>query len=138
MHELKLVMHEQHSIATMNLVTLYFWLMYITTGGYVPLYITSKVITLQLMRCSVLADYVHWKNRWVISTQLLVVLPQFQTTHLSSYSNPLNFWVTMPNYFAVDLTSHARLLQPTFTLVILPFKVMVWNDSKVELFLPWF
>ena len=50
MHELKLVMHKQHSIATMNLVTPYFWLMYITTGGYVPLYITSKVITLQLMR----------------------------------------------------------------------------------------
>ena len=43
-----------------------------------------------------------------------VVLPEFQTTHLSirSYSNPSNFWVTMPNYFAVNLTSHTRLLQP--------------------------
>ena len=54
-----------------------------------------------------------------------VVLPEFQTTHLSSYSNPSNFWVTMPNYFAVNSTSHTRLLQPAFTMVILPFKVMV-------------
>ena len=54
-----------------------------------------------------------------------VVLPEFQTTYLSSYSNPLNFWVTMPNYFAVNLTSHTWLLQPAFTMVILPFKVMV-------------
>ena len=42
-----------------------------------------------------------------------VVLPNFQTTHLSSYSNLSNFWVTMSNYFAVNLTSHAQLLQPT-------------------------
>ena len=54
-----------------------------------------------------------------------VVLPEFQTTHLSSYSNPSNFWVTMPNYFAVNLTSHTWLLQPAFTMVVLPFKVMV-------------
>ena len=55
----------------------------------------------------------------------LVVLPEFQTTHLSSYSNPWNFWVTMPNYFVVNLTSHTRLLQPAFRMVVLPFKVMV-------------
>ena len=55
----------------------------------------------------------------------LVVLPKFQTTHLSSYSNPSYVWVTMPNYFAVILTSHTQLLQPAFTMVILPFKVMV-------------
>ena len=57
----------------------------------------------------------------------LVVLPEFQTIHLSSYSNPSNFWVTMPNYFAVNLTSHTQLLQPAFTMVVtvLPFKVMV-------------
>ena len=66
-----------------------------------------------------------------------VVLPEFQITHLSSYSNPSNFWVTtMPNYFAVKLISHTQLLQPAFTMVILPFKVMVSNDSKVKLFLP--
>ena len=56
--------------------------------------------------------------------------------HLSSYSNSSNFWVTMPNYFAVNLTSHTWLLQPVFAMVILPFKVMVWNDSEVKLFLP--
>ena len=55
----------------------------------------------------------------------LAVLPEFQTTHLSSYSNPSNFWVTMPNYFAVNLTSHTQLLQPAVTMVILRFKVMV-------------
>ena len=54
-----------------------------------------------------------------------VVLPEFQTTHLSSYSNPSNFWVTMHNYFAFKLTSHTQLLQPAFKIAILPFKVMV-------------
>ena len=54
-----------------------------------------------------------------------VVLPGFQTTHLSSYSNPSNFWVTMPNYFAVNLIYNTWLLQPAFTVVALPFKVMV-------------
>ena len=54
-----------------------------------------------------------------------VVLPEFQATHLSSYSNPSNFWVTMPDYFAVNFASHSQLLQPAFTMVILPFKVMV-------------
>ena len=50
-----------------------------------------------------------------------VVLSEFQTTHyLSSYNNPSNFWVIMPNYFAVNLTSHTWLLQPAFTMVILP------------------
>ena len=34
----------------------------------------------------------------------LVVLTEFQTTHLSSYGNP-NFWVTVANYLAVSLTS---------------------------------
>ena len=56
-----------------------------------------------------------------------VVLTEFQTTHLCSNSNPSNFWVTMPNYFAVNLTSHTQLLQPAFTMVILPFKVMVYR-----------
>ena len=42
----------------------------------------------------------------------LVVLPEFQTTHLDSYSNPSNFWVNLTNYFAVNLTSHTWLLQP--------------------------
>ena len=41
------------------------------------------------------------KNRWVISTQFLVVFPEFQTTHLGGYSNPSNFWVNMLNYFVV-------------------------------------
>ena len=54
-----------------------------------------------------------------------VVLLEFQTTHLSTYSNPSNFWVTMPNYSAVNLTSHTWLLQPSFTMVILPFKIMI-------------
>ena len=44
----------------------------------------------------------------------------------------------MTNYFAVNLTSHTQLLQPAFIIVILPFKVMVRNDSKVKLFLPLF
>ena len=55
----------------------------------------------------------------------LVVLPEFQTTHLSSYSNSSNVWVTMPNYFAVNLTSHTWLIQPTSTMAVSPFKVMV-------------
>ena len=68
---------------------------------------------------------VHLKNRWFIGTQFLVVLPEIQTTHLSSYNNPSNLWVTMTNYFAVNLTSHTQLLQPAFTMVILSFKVIV-------------
>ena len=67
-----------------------------------------------------------------------VVLPEFQATYLSSYSNPSNFWVTMLNYFAVNLTCHTQLLQPAFVTVILPFKVMIRNDSKVKLSLPLF
>ena len=54
----------------------------------------------------------------------MVVLAEFQTTYLSSYSNPLKFRVIMPNYFAVNLISHIQLLQPAFTMVnvILPFQ----------------
>ena len=33
----------------------------------------------------------------------------------------------MSNYFAVNLTFHTQLLQPAFTMVILPFKVMVYR-----------
>ena len=61
----------------------------------------------------------------------LVVSPEFQTTHLSCYSNPSNFWVTMPNYFTVNLTSHAWLLQPAFTMVVLPLKV-IWFEMTVK------
>ena len=56
----------------------------------------------------------------------LVVLPEVQTTHLSRYGNPSNFWVTMPKYFAVNLTPYTQLLQPalvksTLKLVIITY-----------------
>ena len=56
-----------------------------------------------------------------------VVLPELQTTHLSSYSNPSNFWVTIPNYFAVNLTSHTQLLQPAFTMVTFQSNGLKWQ-----------
>ena len=69
-----------------------------------------------------------------IVPNFLVVSPEFQTTHLSSYGNPSNFWVIMPNYFAVNLTSHTRLLQLySFYNGYFTFQS---NDSKVKLFLP--
>ena len=37
-----------------------------------------------------------------VGTQFLVVISEFQTTHLSSDSNPTNFWVSMPNYFKLS------------------------------------
>ena len=39
-------------------------------------------------------------------------IPEFQITHLSSYSNPSN-WVTIPNHFVVNLPSHSYLVTTT-------------------------
>ena len=50
--------------------------------------------------------YTEKQNNGLLLSNFLVILPEFQMTHLSRYSNPSNFWVTMPKYFTVNLTSH--------------------------------
>ena len=77
---------------------------------------------------------VHWKNRWIISTQFLVVLPEFQTTHLSSYSNPSNFWVIMPNYFAVNCNiSYSVITTGFYTLLLFWLVIKFLNQARASL-----
>ena len=62
MCELMLVMRKQHSIVTMNFVTLYFWFTLTPTGEHVVCYITSLFQTVILLtnteHYSVLANYI--------------------------------------------------------------------------------